>query len=96
MLPIPYDKIKNLVQGVGSYRLVEEGNSVTLFFTPPTLREAAGVDEDVKSLYSQYVIEFEKQDNYLFFKRAYILRGNEKRELTEDEISLWLQYLLDM
>ncbi len=95
MLAIPYDKIKSLTQGVGSYRLVEDSDNVILFFTPPTLREAAGIDEDVKSVYSTYVIEFTRQGDFVFFKRAYIQRGTEKKELTEDEISLWLQYILD-
>lgn len=69
-----------------------EGNRVLIYYTPPSISDASGaeVEEEERPIIE---IEGEIKGEEVEIIRAEIVKGSDRKSLSEDELQLWLDYI---
>lgn len=76
------------------YTVTEEGDTIIIYYTPPSINEAMSSNEEVDSLNRYIEIIGKKNDDQVIITEAYIIEGNiKKRKLDESELELWAEYV---
>ena len=76
------------------YQIIEEDDHVIIRFSPPSISEAIGSDEEFESESRVIEIITKKENDELVILDAYIIEGNnKKRKLDLSELELWAEYL---
>jgi hypothetical protein len=93
-IKINYNKFINSLGN--NFQIIEENEKkLKIQFYPPTISEAASSEElDVEQPNVSYIIECSKEGDDITIDRVYLVKGNKTRDLSEDEIRLWIEYLV--
>ncbi len=91
MLKLNLNKVIEL-KNQQNYSVVVEGSKLTIYYTPPSISEAGGIDVGEEEM---PIIEIhgEIKGEEVEIIKAEIVKGNNRKNLSEDELQLWLDYI---
>jgi len=91
---VPYDKLLAIFD---ASNIIRDGERIKIVFKPPSLAEAASSSDVEYEAQRYYIIEgkIKEKDNEVIIERVYLLENeNYIRDLDEEEIRIWLEYIL--
>ncbi|MEM0373918.1 MAG: hypothetical protein QXV69_05410 [Sulfolobaceae archaeon] len=92
-IKVPYNKILTIFSG---HEIEQNGDEIKIIFKPPSTSEAASSNDIEYEVRRYYVIEGKIEGDDVVIYRVYLKDENYIRDLDEEEVKIWLDYLLSL
>lgn len=87
---VPLEKVERLREG--GYDVVVRGDVVEIYFTTPTIGEAASAPETGDER-RRFVVRGVVLGELVKFTEAYVEEGQDRRRVNLADLELWIEYL---